>query len=277
MCVIWIFALYLFKNIKGIKQYLLLLSLLLTEFWIIDAINKAFPNHVIGINGLFGVIANFKYLQYLIIALWGITIIIHIIDVYSLREGLLQREGNIGRWLWLLFLILVILGSSYILYDVNIVGNVGKYGSLENYLIINDDWGTYRGYIWRIGLESYEKFPIIHKIFGYGPDTFGIITVNNYYKEMISRYNEKFDSAHNEYLQYLITIGIAGLIAYISLIVTSIKQMIRSSKTEPAVMAIVFAILCYGAQAAVNISVPIVSPIMMTLLMIGVSVSEKSN
>ena len=94
---------------------------------------------------------------------------------------------------------------------------------------------------------------------------------------MISRYNEKFDSAHNEYLQYLITIGIAGLIAYISLIVTSIKQMIRSSKTEPAVMAIVFAILCYGAQAAVNISVPIVSPIMMTLLMIGVSVSEKSN
>ena len=36
-------------------------------------------------------------------------------------------------------------------------------------------------------------------------------------------------------------------------------------------MALTFALVCYGAQAAVNISVPIVAPIMMTLLMVGVS------
>ena len=35
-----------------------------------------------------------------------------------------------------------------------------------------------------------------------------------------------------------------------------------------------FALVCYGAQAAVNISVPIVAPIMMTLLMVGVSGSS---
>lgn len=126
-------------------------------------------------------------------------------------------------------------------------------------------------------MESYEKFPLIHKIFGHGPDTFGIITVHNYYEEMTSRYHEKFDSVHNEYLQYLITIGIVGLAAYLSLLFTSILQMVRTSRKIPAVLAIVFALLCYGAQAAVNISVPIVSPIMMTLLMVGVAAGRENS
>ena len=95
--------------------------------------------------------------------------------------------------------------------------------------------------------------------------------MTNYYEEMVQRYGEKFDSAHNEYLQYLITIGIAGLAAYLSLLVTSIAAMIRKAKKVPFLMGIPFALICYGAQAAVNISVPIVAPVMMTLLMVGVA------
>ena len=72
-------------------------------------------------------------------------------------------------------------------------------------------------------------------------------------------------------LQYLITIGLAGLIAYLSLLITSIVEMIRKSKAAPFMMGIPFALICYGAQAAVNISVPIVAPVMMTLLMVGVA------
>lgn len=185
--------------------------------------------------------------------------------------------NNIGRWIWLGIIILVVMAGCYILYDANIADNADRYGSLRGYLVISDDWGTRRGYIWRIGMESYLKFPIVHKIFGYGPDTFGIITVNNYYGEMLSKYNTKFDSAHNEYLQYLITIGIVGLLAYLSLLFVSIMEMVRASKKEPVIIAIIFAVVCYSVQALVNISVPIVAPIMMTLLMIGISASRKIN
>lgn len=87
---------------------------------------------------------------------------------------------------------------------------------------------------------------------------------------MLSRYYEKFDSAHNEYLQYFITIGVVGLAAYLSLLFTAIKEMIRASSKKPLLVAISFSIICYGAQAVVNISVPIVAPIMLTLLMVGV-------
>ncbi len=142
---------------------------------------------------------------------------------------------------------------------------------MAQYLAINDDWGTHRWYIWRIGMESYGGFPFTQKLFGAGPDTYGAVVMEKYYDEMVMRYGEFFDSAHNEYLQYLITVGLAGLAAYLALLVTSIRKMIRSAGKRPYVMAIAFAVICYAAQAAVNISVPIVTPVMLMLLAMGVS------
>ena len=277
MALFGLLPLYLFNNLNGLKKYMVLVSVLFSEFQIIDMVSQKYPDHVLKINGLFNVIVESDKLAHFVVILWGITIVLYVLDACIPNGSVLKKDNNIGRWIWLGVIAIVVFGGSFVLYDANIAGNADKYGSLKKYLVINDDWGTHRWYIWRIGMESYAKFPIIHKIFGYGPDTFGIITVKNYYEEMISRYHEKFDSAHNEYLQYLITIGIVGLVAYLSLLFTSIMEMIRASKKNPVVMAIVFAIVCYGAQATVNISVPIVAPIMMTLLMVGVSVGSTAD
>lgn len=263
--------LYLFNNLKGLKRYMVLVAILFTEFQFIDMISQKYPEHVLKINGLFNVIVGYDKLAHFVAILWGICIVLYVLDACISKDSIMKKDNNLGRWIWLGLLIIIVMAGCYILYDANIAGNADKYGALKKYLVINDDWGTHRWYIWRIGMESYAKFPFIHKIFGYGPDTFGIITVHNFYEEMISRYNEKFDSAHNEYLQYLITIGIVGLAAYLTLLFTSIVEMIRASKKRPVMMALAFALVCYGAQAAVNISVPIVAPIMMTLLMVGVS------
>lgn len=277
MALFGLLPLYLFSSLNGFKKYMILVSILFTEFQFIDTISNKFPNSVLEINGLFNIIVGYNKLGIFVIILWGICAMLCILKASIKKESMLNRVNNVGRWVWLCIIILIVLSGLYILYDVNVAGNADKYGSLKGYLIINDDWGTRRGYIWRIGMESYSNFPIMHKIFGYGPDTFGIITVNNYYMEMMSRYDVKFDSAHNEYLQYLITIGIVGLVSYLFLLYTSIIEMIRASKKEPALLAIVFAIVCYSVQAVVNISVPIVAPIMMTLLMIGVSASGNIN
>ena len=263
--------LYLFNNLKGLKRYMVLVAILFTEFQFIDMISQKYPEHVLKINGLFNVIVGYDKLAHFVVMLWGICIVLYVLEACISKDSIMKKDNNLGRWIWLGLLIIIVMAGCYILYDANIAGNADKYGALKKYLVINDDWGTHRWYIWRIGMESYAKFPFIHKIFGYGPDTFGIITVHNFYEEMISRYNEKFDSAHNEYLQYLITIGIVGLAAYLTLLFTSIVEMIRASKKRPVMMALAFALVCYGAQAAVNISVPIVAPIMMTLLMVGVS------
>ena len=268
--------LYLFNGVRGLRDYVIILATLSTEFLLIDYIGQTIPTHVMEINGLFNVISGFSKLPFVVIVLWALAVFITIL------EGILTRshkliECNAGRWVWVVILAVAFLAGVYILYDANIAGNLEKYGSLKNYIIFDDDWGTHRGYIWRIALEIYGKFPFMHKLLGFGPDTFGIITVHGYYDDMISRYNEKFDSAHNEYLQYLVTIGIVGVTAYAGFICTSIIHIIRKAKKCPFVMAVPIAVVCYCAQAFVNISVPIVAPIMFTLIMVGLSAVQNDS
>ncbi len=275
IALVGILPLYLFNNVHGLKNYVIILATLSTEFMCINYIGCKIPGHVMEINGLFNVIAGYSKLPIIVAVLWGAAVAISILE-YKLLIDRRVLDNNIGRWMWLGVLFVIFLGGCYILYDANILGNVDKYGSLRNYIVFSDDWGTRRGYVWRISMEIYEGFPVLHKLFGYGPDTFGIITVNTYYEDMVSKYSEKYDSAHNEYIQYLITIGIVGLTAYLGLLCTALMRIVRTAKNNPIMMAVPIAVLCYSAQAFVNISVPMVAPIMMTLIMVGLSAGREN-
>ena len=120
-------------------------------------------------------------------------------------------------------------------------------------------------------MENYMQFPWCQKLFGYGLETFAILLLENNKQEMWNMGGVLYDNAHNEYLQYLITMGAAGLVAYLMFIVSSAVQMIQKSAKNPYVMAIVFALLCYWAQALVNINLPIVAPFMWSLLPMGLA------
>lgn len=266
-----IFPFYGFKTVKGVRDYCLMLAVLCSEFWLINWIIRTWPGSTLEISGLFQVISGLPGLAYIAAGLWILYAGLYLAPHRLLPERFPQGKRNGRRWIWALVLGAALLGAAVALYDVNVLGNGERYGSLAAYLRINDDWGTHRWYNWRIGMESFRQFPLIHKLFGSGPDTYGIITINGYYDEMVNRYGEIFDNAHNEYLQYLVTMGAVGLAAYVSLLVLAVREMIRNAKEKPYVMAVVFAVICYGAQAVVNISVPIVTPVMMTLLMMGVS------
>ena len=114
---------------------------------------------------------------------------------------------------------------------------------------------------------------MIHKIFGYGPETFGILTWQ-YRTDSAVNYGIIFDSMHNEYLQNLVTMGPIGFLAFISLLlgsVTAVWKLAGTSGEKRWMYAIAFAIACYGAQAMVNISMPIVAPIMWILIGLGLS------
>ena len=87
--------------------------------------------------------------------------------------------------------------------DANLLGHGDRYGSLSNYIVFNNDWGTHRGYIWRTAIENYKNFPITQKILGHGPDTYGIVSLFNNLQESAALYGELYDSVHNEYLQFL--------------------------------------------------------------------------
>lgn len=85
-----------------------------------------------------------------------------------------------------------------------------------------------------------------------------------------------YDDTHNVYLQYLLTMGIAGMVSYVVLIFGSVVRMIKNAGKNPVPAAIGFAILAYSVQAVVNIEPPIAAPVMLTLLMTGLALCRKA-
>jgi hypothetical protein len=260
---------YLFKDSEGIKRYLAVLATFFSVIQGVGWINKYFGAYVIGIDSSFKLIIEFKRLEFLVIGLWIVVLGWYLID-YK-RNIRCIAYNNKTRYLWLLFLLLAFSSIVYVLFDCNVMGNADRYGSLSSYLVFNDEWGTHRGFIWRNAMESYLNLPWWKKLVGYGPETFGILLLQ---KTTRNPYNELFDSAHNEYLHLLITVGFAGVISYLSFILGIIKRGIQFHINDPYVMAILFGIICYSFQAFVNLNLPIVAPVFWVLL--GMASAKKT-
>ena len=117
----------------------------------------------------------------------------------------------------------------------------------------------------------------MHKLFGYGPDTFGILTTGNFFSDMLqSAQGQLFDNAHNEYLQYLVTIGALGLLTYVAFLAAAGRRMIAGKNENGYIVGCLFAVLCYVVQALVNLSLPIATPVMWLLLSVGMAACRNS-
>lgn len=268
--------LWVFKEWKGVKDYFILLATFGTIIYIAGRVHIFMGDKVEWLEGIFKVLIDSKYLSTAVIASWAWVLFLNIIQRYS--GDRIYKLGNIPRYIWSFLVAIIVAIAVFSLYDANIAGNNERYGNLQRYVYFDDNWGTKRGMIWRIAIEDYtEKFTISQKLFGYGPDTFGIMTHKWNNDETLRKAGAIYDSAHNEYLQYFVTIGPFGLFAYLGLIIAVCMKILKNAIAKPYMMGIFFAIVCYSAQALVNINVPIATPIMWMMLSIGLaSYEEKS-
>ena len=142
-------------------------------------------------------------------------------------------------------------------------------GDWEKTLRFGPKWGTHRGIMWIRAFDIFGGADFIHKLFGYGPDTFYYL-YEPYFTELQKYGNTSTDAAHNEYINYLVTIGIAGLTSYLAFVGGALVRGFKSAKRNPVVLAFAAAVIGYAAQAVVNIAVPISTP----LFIIFVSLCE---
>lgn len=271
----------LFRKKEGIVRYFAIIALFLTVGKVLALINTNFPDKVIGMDSISGAISTIPYLGYIVIAMWtGIGIIYWQSRNLSLKgkADLLEGEAHKGfLWAWAATLALALALAAFAMYDINFGNHAEKYGRFGNYLLWNDDWGTHRGFIWRIAIENYSRFSPVHKIFGYGPETFGIITKANNGYEMLNRYEEIYDNAHNGFLQYFITMGPIGLISYLGFLISSAWIMMKKCKTQPHVMAALLAAVGYAGQELVSIDQPVVMPLFLLLISMGNAACRTEN
>lgn len=141
-------------------------------------------------------------------------------------------------------------------------GVEGPASGLASVFSIHDEWGNGRGFVWKRLLYEYGKGGPGVWLFGFGPDTVREIMMTGYGKEMYMLFDGYFDSAHNEYLQILITGGMISLLAYVEWLACILAKAWKYRKHSPYIPALGTAILCYAVQALVNVHQSVISPIM---------------
>ena len=185
----------------------------------------------------------------------------------------------------------------WIFYDANHGGHPELYAPYRGILIFDNAWGTHRGYNWRLLFKYFREFPLYKKLIGSGPETYGIYTHVYDHYQMLEMFDETYDSPHNEWLQYLFTTGILGFIGYYGLVkcalwngfgigrkkasadAESSAVKAGSGASEAAVpligVAFAYALQVYTLQSFVNISIPVIVPLV--VLSIGVCVAVRRN
>lgn len=272
-----------FRSSKSRARYFLLLSTLILAISYISGVSVSMAGKVLPLYGLFRVLGGIRFLPYLGAGLCIVSLAL----LYRERNKEITESTHAKRWirgytavlcLSLLAFIAVFAYANSLPYETV----KEKFGGLADYLKFRDEWGTFRGYVWRAGIDEYLHLPILNRIFGSGPDTFVSYMVTHRWNEMNYIAGQYYDSAHNEYIQYLFTVGPFGLLAHLSILVFSVKAAFQKARAlnekrdgslpranSAYLYAIGVAIVCYACQAFVNINVPVAAPVFWGLIALG--------
>lgn len=136
-------------------------------------------------------------------------------------------------------------------------------GRLDDILIINDDWGTYRGTAWRITWSTWLSQPLWRKIIGVGTGMMHTAMMD-WAGTGITDRMKTFYAAHNEYLEQLLTTGALGLAAWVWFIVAHLRRAAKNW-LRPGVAPVALALVSYLAHAVVSIRVSMIFPEIMLL------------
>lgn len=204
-----------------------------------------------------------------------VYVLIGISAVIAVFFFLLSRkfgDTHSPKWVQVIagaFVALCALTLLFLFVYFSAINTEAELGSLSKYLRLNDQWGTHRGYAWIRSIILFKSNGIKNVLIGSGPDTFGQMMKEVYREDMLQRHGSVFDSAHNEYLNYLVTVGILGVAAYLTVIVSVLWRGLRRCKNSIHLLVITLVIISYCSQAIFNLATPITTPYIFVFLAMG--------
>lgn len=154
------------------------------------------------------------------------------------------------------------------------------YQSTNNYLLFDDQWGNGRGFSWKFAVSSFAEFSFLQKLFGVGPDCFSAYaaSVPEYLEKMKGFWGDLvLTNAHNEYLTKLYDVGIAGLLAYVGMLVTAFVTFIKNRNVNPALPAFALCVVSYMAHNIFCYEQVCCTPIFYILMGIGSNLAHNTD
>lgn len=142
----------------------------------------------------------------------------------------------------------------------------------SNSFLFSDSWGTNRGYVWKRTIPLWRELSFREKLFGVGPGGFQQF-FSVYYMDSIERFGYYFIDAHNEFLQFLVTTGILGVIGYFGMFLSCIWHCRKHQSEYATVIACV--LLTYLLQGMVNNPLVFTTPYAFLFMGMEIALSRK--
>ena len=242
---------------KRFTEYIFGMLLLFIGLFILAYLNSSLGGSQKHINGVAQIVENPKIMFVFIAA---ITVVLVAALIFRQVNYELYKKVQCKKTLIVITILLVIGFIAVVAYGIH---------TKNSLFVFNDDWGTYRGYIWRRCWNIFEDASPKNKIFGNGNETIAVL-MKRYYTEMVSITGKKYDNAHNELLQYLLTTGLFGVLSYLGFVFSTFIYMLRRLKGDPMAIACFAAGISYFAQSLVNLNQPITAPLYFVVMAAGV-------
>lgn len=181
-----------------------------------------------------------------------ILLIVTVIFYFCFRW--LEKYKNIDisriKSIRIIFLVLLLSGifGMIIYIYLNTANKLPEHLQSGNqYLLFNEYWGRNRGSSWMIAAKSFQQGDFVRKMFGCGPDGFSAFVQNFFHDELKMKWGSSaiLSCAHNEWLNALVNLGIAGTVPYIGIFISAICRFFRKSKEHPELTAIAISVICY--------------------------------
>ncbi|MBQ4128948.1 MAG: O-antigen ligase family protein [Ruminococcus sp.] len=267
MLLVCIRKLHLLKKLMLALSVMFLSGLLLRLFSLVmDDNSKGFEQI-----GKALVYSNYTYI------LIGALVLITAILLFIPEKAQDKWPKNTLSAIVILFGCFALCVCSYMFYKYTFVDTTSDIGALSQIFRFNDRWGTHRGFMWINGVKDFFNFDFAHILFGSGCDTFYHV-FEPHFAELFTRFgNSSTDCIHSEYLNYLITQGVLGLLSYLTIIISTIIRALKTSRKNPLVLVFVFPVIAYCAQAIVNIYQPITTPFLIIFIALSECLSRESN
>ncbi len=165
----------------------------------------------------------------------------------------------------------------YMFIKYTAIDTESKLTGLTRFFRFDTYWGTHRGYFWIKSIEIFKGQNLWHMLVGTGPESFYEM-FRPYFKEMNKLFNESStNSAHNVYINYLITQGILGLASYLVFVGSAIVDAFKKSKVNPLSLVCLCVIVTYAAQDIVNIANPVNTPWFIVFIALSRATELKAN
>ena len=169
----------------------------------------------------------------------------------------------------------IVISAACVFVHYTFVDTETELTGIKKLFRFRDEWGTHRGGVWTRCLKLYAESDLRVKLIGFGPDELKKPLADAYGKEIAAYSGYSFDNAHNELIQYLLTLGALGVGAYLLFVAGAMYTLFRNMKHCPYAAAAFAAGATYFMHTIVTVNQPITTPLFFLLLSSGISLARR--